>query len=102
MVDLPKQGRSPSAITRATRGQRRGDDLTRAGVNGDVQLPPRPVLRWPTEMAHVNPEPRTVDQNMDGSIASARVERNRTESPSAPGERRVIRNGKIHLELIGQ
>jgi len=53
-------------------------------------------------MTHVNPEPRTVDQDVDGSIASARVERNRTESPSAPGERRVIQNGKIHLELIGQ
>ena len=53
-------------------------------------------------MAHVNPEPYTVDQHVDGSIAGARVERNRTESPSAPGERRVIRNGEIHLEVIGQ
>ena len=53
-------------------------------------------------MAHVNPEPRTVDQHVDGSIARARVERNRTEPPSAPRERRVIRNGKIHMEFIGQ
>ena len=53
-------------------------------------------------MANVNPEPRTVDQHVDGSIARASVERNRPEPPSAPGERRVIRNGKTHLEVIGQ
>ena len=62
MLDLPKQVWYPSRVTRSKRCQIGGDDLTRAGVDGEVQLPPSLVLRWFPQMADVNPETSTVDE----------------------------------------
>ncbi len=62
MLDLPKQSGHPSRVTRSTTGQIRGDDLTRIGVDSEVQLPPSPSLGRFPQVADVNPEPRTVDE----------------------------------------
>jgi len=48
MLDLPKQSGHPGRVTRSTAGQIRRDDLTRIGIDSEVQLPPSPVLwRFP-------------------------------------------------------
>jgi hypothetical protein len=36
ILELFDQGGDPSTVRRSTTGQIRGDDLTRAGVNGEV------------------------------------------------------------------
>ena len=40
IVDLSEQHGNPSAVTRPTTGQIRGNDLARARVDDDVQFPP--------------------------------------------------------------
>ncbi len=69
IVDLPEQGENPSAIMRSTTGQIRGDDLASAHVHCKVQLPPGSVLRWPPQIADVNPEAGAVDEQVDWLMA---------------------------------
>ena len=71
-VVLPEQHGNLSAIMRSTAGQIRGDDLSSVRVNRKVQLPPCPFLRWLPQLADVNPEAGTVDEQVDRPITRAR------------------------------
>ena len=63
--NLLKQGRDLSTVMRPVSGQIRRDDLTCISIDNEVRLPPSPSLwRFP-QMADVNSEPRTIDQQMD-------------------------------------
>ncbi len=53
-------------------------------------------------MADVNPEPRTIDEQMDRPIALDSAERDLTERLEPPGQRRVVRNGDVQFELLCQ
>ena len=64
---------------RAASGQIRGDDLTRVGINREVQLPPSPVPGRFLQMTDVNPESCTVDQQVDRSICRKPPELDLTE-----------------------
>jgi hypothetical protein len=102
MLDVPKQGGYPSRVTRSTRCQIRGDDLTRAGVDGEVQLSPSPVLRWFSQMTDVDPETRAVDEQMDRSIYREPAEADLAELLEPPGQSRMVGNRDLHLEHLGQ
>ena len=102
MVDLPKHSGNPSAIMRSPTGQIRGDDLASVRVDHEVQLPPGPVFRRLPQMADVNPEARAVDEQVDRSMARDRTKRDLTERLEPPAQRRVVRNGDLHLEQLGQ
>ena len=84
-VELLEQDGNPSAIMRSTIGQIRGDDLARVRVEREVQLPPDPVLRRLPQIAHVNPETCTVDEQVDRSIARDHTKRDLTERLDPPG-----------------
>ncbi len=102
MLDLPKHGGNPSAIMRSTIGQIRGDDLTRARVDREVQFPPGPVFRRLPPIADVNPEARAVDEQVDRSMARDRTKRDLTERLESPGQSRMVGNRNLHLEPLGQ
>ena len=53
-------------------------------------------------MPDVNPEPRTVDEQMDRSICGESAKPNVTELLKPPGQGRVIRDREIQLEQLGQ
>jgi hypothetical protein len=58
-------------------------------VNRKVQLPPSPVLRWLPQIADVNPEACTVDEQVDWSIACDCTKRDLTERLDPPRQGRV-------------
>ena len=68
MLDLPKQSGYPSRVPRSTAGQIRRDDLTCIGIDSEVQLPPSPSLRRFPQVADVNPESRTIDEQEETAI----------------------------------
>jgi len=102
MLDLPKQCGYPSRVTRATRGQIRGNDLTRAAVDSEVQLSPSPAFRGSLQMTDVDPETRAVDEQMDRSIRRELVVPDLAEFLEAPGQSRMVGNGELHLEHLDQ
>ena len=102
MLGLPKQCAYPSRVTRPTRCQIRGDDLTRAAVDSEVQLSPSPAFRGSLQMTDVDPETRAVDEKMDRSIALDHTKRELTEFLEAPGQSRMVGNRELHLEHVGQ
>jgi hypothetical protein len=102
IVDLPEQGGDPSAIRRSATGQIRGDDLATGSVHSNVQLPPGPVLRWLPQIADVNPEAGTVDEQVDWLLARDRAKRELTERLEPPRQSRVIGNGELHLKQVRQ
>ena len=53
-------------------------------------------------MSDVNPEPRTVDEQMDRSTRGKLPEWDLAELLKPPGHGRVIRNRKLDLEQLGQ
>ena len=53
-------------------------------------------------MTNVNPEPRTVDEQMDRSIALDHTKREFTEFLEAPRQSRMVGNGDLRLEHVGQ
>ena len=53
-------------------------------------------------MANVNPEPSTVDEQMDRSIGGEPPELNLAELLQPPRQRSVIRNRELQLEKLGQ
>jgi hypothetical protein len=87
---------------RSATGQIRGDDLASARVNRKVQLSPGPVLRWLPQIADVNPETRTVGEQVDSSLARDRTKREFTERREPPGQSRVIRNRDVQFEFLCQ
>ena len=68
IINLLQQGRDLSAVMRSASGQIRCDDFTCISIDSEVQLPPSPVSGRFLHMTDVNPEPRTIDQQMDRSI----------------------------------
>jgi len=101
-VDPLEQDGNPSAIKRSTTGQIRGNDLASVRVYREMQFPPSPFLRWRSQIADVNPETCTVDEQVDRSITRHRIKRNLTERPEPPRQSRVIGNGDLHLKLVCQ
>ena len=102
MLDLSKQGGYPSRVARSTRCQIRRDDLTRVGVDGEVQLSPGSLPRWFSQMTDVNPETGAVDEQMDRSIVLEHAKREFTELLEAPGQSRMVGNGDLYLEHLDQ
>ena len=68
------------------------DAVVAAGVTSGASLA---VLRRFSQMADVNPEPRTVDEQVDRSIRGEPAEPNAIELLEPSGQRGVIRNRKI-------
>ncbi len=102
MLDLPKQSGHPSRVTRSTAGQIRCDDLTCIGIDSEVQLPPSPSLwRFP-QVANVNPESRTIDEQMDRSSGRELAEPDLTELLEPPGQRRLIGDREVHREQVSK
>jgi hypothetical protein len=56
----------------STTGEIRSDDLTSARVHGEVRLP---------QIADVNPETGTVDEQVDRPMACGRTKRDLTKRP---------------------
>ena len=83
-------------------GQIRCDDFTCISIDGEVQLPPSPFPGRFLHMTDVNPESRTIDEQMDWSIGRYPTKSNGTELLKAPGHGRVIRDREIQLEQQGQ
>ena len=98
IVDLLHQGEHPHTVRCPSASQIRGDDLTRIGIDSEVQLPPGLVLGRFPQMADMNPEPRTVDEQMDGSIRGEPPELDLAELLEPSGQRSVIRDREIDLE----
>jgi hypothetical protein len=101
-VDLLEHDGNPSAIMRSATGQIRGNDLASVRVNRNVQLPPCPLLRWLPQIADVNPEARTVDEQVDRPMARDCAKWDLTERPEPPGQGRVVGNGDLHLKHVCQ
>jgi len=53
-------------------------------------------------VSNVNPEPRTVDEQMDRPICGKSAKAYVTELLEPPGQRRVIGDREIHLKQLGQ
>ncbi len=87
---------------RPASGQFRGDDLTGVRIDSEVQLAPSPVPGWLLQLSHVNPEPRAVDEQMDGSIGGELPELEAAELLKPSGQGRVIRDRETQLEEPGQ
>ena len=68
LIYLLKQGRDLGRVMRPTTGQIRSDDLTRTGINSEMQLPPSPVLWRFSHMTDMNSESCTVDEQVERSI----------------------------------
>ena len=102
MLDLPKQSGHPGRVTRSTAGQIRRDDLTCIGIDSEVQLPPSPSLwRFP-QVADVNPESRTIEEQMGRSSGRELAKPDLAELLKPPGQRRVIGDREVHLEQVSK
>jgi hypothetical protein len=84
---------------RTASGQIRCDKLTCISIDSEVQLPPCPSLRRLPQIADVDSEASAVDEQVDRSMARERMKRDLTERLEAPGQRRVIGNGDLHLNI---
>jgi len=102
IVDLFDQGGCLRTVTCPTTGQLRGDDLTRASHDCKVQLPPSSVLWWLTQIADVNSETCTVDEQMDRPLARDHTKRDLTEGLQPPGKSCVVGNGDVQFERLCQ
>jgi len=102
IVDLFDQGGCLRTVTCPTTGQLRGDDLTRASHDCKVQLPPSSVLWWLTQIADVNSETCTVDEQMDRPLARDHTKRDLTEGLQPPAQSGVVGNGHLHLKRLCQ
>jgi hypothetical protein len=85
IVDLFEQHGHPRTVSCPSASQIRGDDLTRTGINSEVQLPPSSVLGRFSQMADVNPQTRAIDEQMDRSIVPGCTKGNLAELPETPG-----------------
>jgi hypothetical protein len=67
-----------------------------------MQLSPIPLLRRFSQMTDVDPETRTVDEQVDRSIVLDHTKREFTELLEAPGQSRMVGYGDLHLEHARQ
>ena len=68
IIDLLEEGTYPSTVRCPTGAEIGGEDLTRVGVDREVELSPSPVPGRFPQMTDMNAEPRIVDEQMDRSI----------------------------------
>ncbi len=73
-IGLLEQGGNPSAVLGAATGQVGGDDLTGIRIDGQVQLPPSPLLGRLAEMTDVDSDARAVDEQMQRPVGRERVD----------------------------
>ncbi len=102
IVDSPKQGGYPSRVTRSVTGQIRGHDLARARIHRKVQLSPGPLLGWSPQMTDMDPETGAVDEQADRALARDRRKVDYPQVLEPPGQRRMVGNGELQLEHVGQ
>ncbi len=99
---LPEQGRHLGRIVGVTLGQHVGCDLARASIHGQVELAPLPaqsavLLGIPFALAGQF-QARAVQRQVDWASAGQHTRLAPRERPTAPGQRRVVRNGQSQPE----
>ena len=100
--DLLEQSRDRGAIMCPASRQILCDDLTCIGINRQVEFPPSPSLWRLSQGSHMNPEPRTIDEQMDRLTVPGRMKRDYAELLETSRQSRMVWNWQINSQHTGQ